>query len=163
MPEDRRDKGPQHFVVGFVGGLVIGVLIGWLYLSDDKAKASEHPPVGCHTIACEKRVRAKQHHVRYHCRNHPKCAHRVRRHRRYLRAKVIARMPVTTASWYYDDGATASGRHYLYGFASLMYGSEWGKRVRFCYRMRCVDGKLQDHGPYVGGRGFDLNPALKGA
>lgn len=71
-------------------------------------------------------------------------------------------MHTAVASWYDDSGSTASGRHYTYGFASLMFGSEWGKRIMFCYR-RCVVGQLDDHGPYVGGRSFDLNPALKNA
>lgn len=66
------------------------------------------------------------------------------------------------ASWYYDAGQTASNQHYKYGFASLLFGSRWGHEVRFCAR-RCVTGKLDDHGPYVGGRLFDLNPALKSA
>jgi rare lipoprotein A (peptidoglycan hydrolase) len=61
------------------------------------------------------------------------------------------------ASWYDDAGQTASGRHYTYGFASLQFGSEWGRRVRFCHARRCVTGRLDDHGPYVTGRLFDLN------
>lgn len=67
------------------------------------------------------------------------------------------------ASWYYDDGETASGRHYRYGFASLLFGSSWGQRVRFCRGSRCVIGRLDDHGPYVVGRSFDLNSALRSA
>ena len=66
------------------------------------------------------------------------------------------------ASWYDDAGETASGRHYPLGFASLLFGSEWGRRVRFCYR-GCAIGELDDHGPYVSGRSFDLGPALKAA
>jgi hypothetical protein len=82
------DKGPQHFLVGFTGGLVIGLLIGWLYLnSPDKAKASvEHPPVGCHTITCERRVRIRQQRVTYHCIYHRDCVIAV--HRRQWRAIV---------------------------------------------------------------------------
>jgi hypothetical protein len=70
---------------------------------------------------------------------------------------------VALASWYDDTGQTASGRHYLYGYASLMFGSQWGHRVRFCYRTRCTVGRLDDHGPYVTGRSFDLNRALRDA
>jgi hypothetical protein len=65
------------------------------------------------------------------------------------------------ASWFYDAGATASGRHYRYGYASLMFESRWGHRVRFCHRGRCAVGRLEDHGPYIIGRSFDLNPALR--
>lgn len=69
-------------------------------------------------------------------------------------------MATALASWYDDSGSTASGRHYAYGFASLMFGSDWGRRVRFCYR-GCAVGELDDHGSYVGGRAFDLNWRLK--
>ena len=80
-------------------------------------------------------------------------------------AAVQPRAPanVALASWYDDAGATASGVHYTYGFASLIFGSEWGRRVTFCYGGRCVTGRLDDHGPYVGGRTFDLNGSLKAA
>jgi hypothetical protein len=71
-------------------------------------------------------------------------------------------MSVATASWYDDSGTTASGRHYTYGFAALIFGSEWGTRVLFCARA-CVVGTLDDHGPYVSGRTFDLNEALHDA
>lgn len=70
---------------------------------------------------------------------------------------------VALASWYDDAGATASGAHYTYGFAALIFGSDWGHRVRFCHLGRCVVGRLDDHGPYVGGRTFDLNSALRAA
>ena len=123
----------------------------------------EHPPIGCNTVACERRVRAHQHRVRYHCDQHPHC---FRRSVDTAASCCDARSPRWRSrppSWYYDAGATASGRHYRYGFASLRYGSEWGKHVRFCYRMRCTTGRLDDHGPYIAGRTFDLNPALKQA
>lgn len=68
------------------------------------------------------------------------------------------------ASWYDDGyGPTASGRRYRYGFASLMFGSAWGAPVQFCYRRRCTIGRLDDHGPYVAGRQFDLNWTLHAA
>lgn len=67
------------------------------------------------------------------------------------------------ASWYDDAGTTASGTHYAYGYASLMFGSAWGHRVTFCHAGRCVVGRLDDHGPYVSGRAFDLNASLKAA
>ena len=74
-----------------------------------------------------------------------------------------APMQSGVASWYDDSGSTASGRHYTYGFASLMFGSEWGRTVRFCYRGRCTSGQMDDHGPYVSGRQFDLNWSLRNA
>ena len=71
-------------------------------------------------------------------------------------------MQSALASYYDDTGATASGRHYTYGYASLMFGSAWGHPVTFCYE-RCVTGRLDDHGPYVSGRLFDLNVTLRDA
>lgn len=66
------------------------------------------------------------------------------------------------ASWFDDSGATACGTHYTYGFASLFLPC--GATVT----MRGPSGALvratmEDHGPYVGGRTFDLNPGLKAA
>lgn len=66
------------------------------------------------------------------------------------------------ASWYDDAGQTASGWHYANGFASLALGSEWGRRVEFHHAGRTVVGRLDDHGPYVAGRAFDLNARLRG-
>lgn len=82
--------------------------------------------------------------------------HKHRRHRPRPMSEAIA-------SWYEDAGSTASGRHYRYGFASLMFGSNWGQRVRFCYHHRCLTGRLDDHGPYVAGREFDLNQNIASA
>lgn len=97
----------------------------------------------------------------------PEHNHRVRPshrpHRAHRRPQGHPRpMATALASWYDDAGTTASGVHYTYGYASLMFGSRWGYPVRFCYR-RCVIGRLDDHGPYVGGRAFDLNANLRGA
>lgn len=128
----------------------MSALLVVLALAGPAHPASEHPPAGVDcTYACVQRVK----------RDVRAAVHR--RHR--ARARMIASMSVATASWYFDAGQTASGRHYRYGFASLRYGSDWGKRVRFCYRMRCRVGRLDDHGPYIAGRSFDLNPALKQA
>jgi hypothetical protein len=70
---------------------------------------------------------------------------------------------VAEASWYDDGGQTASGRHYRYGFASLLFGSDWGLPIRFRHGSNTATGQLDDHGPYVSGRQFDLNPSLKAA
>jgi rare lipoprotein A (peptidoglycan hydrolase) len=65
------------------------------------------------------------------------------------------------ASWYDDGyGPTASGVRYRYGYASLAFGSDWGHRVEFVYGGRSVVGQLDDHGPYVSGRMFDLSARL---
>src|SRR5580765_2956762 len=86
--------------------------------------------------------------------------HRLLRHQRYVHAKERQGMATATASWYYDAGQTASGLHYPLGFAALIFGSAWGTPVRFC-AVHCATGRLDDHGPYIAGRTFDLNPALK--
>ena len=89
------------------------------------------------------------HHKRHHHRSHPR--------------PRPAPLHSALASWYDDSGQTASGRHYTYGYASLMFGSDWGHRVTFCHSGRCVTGELDDHGPYVSGRAFDLNATLRDA
>lgn len=80
-----------------------------------------------------------------------------------LHTKVEVAPAPALASWYDDSGTTASGVHYRYGFASLLFGSEWGHHVEFYYRGHRVTGRLDDHGPYVSGRTFDLNAALRAA
>jgi hypothetical protein len=73
------------------------------------------------------------------------------------------------ASWYDDGGSTACGPHEEYGFAHLgpgegsYPGMACGTAVRFCHYGRCVTGVMDDHGPYVAGREFDLDASLKAA
>jgi hypothetical protein len=70
------------------------------------------------------------------------------------------------ATYFDDAGATASGEHFTYGFASC--GSEgmgcvpFGTRIEFCWQSRCVIGQREDSGPY-GAAGFDLNQNMAGA
>lgn len=61
----------------------------------------------------------------------------------------------TVASWYYDAGTTGCGFHANYGVANLSLPC--GTKVRFFYRGRTVDAVVDDRGPYVGGRTWDLN------
>jgi rare lipoprotein A len=61
----------------------------------------------------------------------------------------------TVASWYNDGGATACGFHAGYGVANL--GLPCGSKVTFRYRGRTVHAVVDDRGPYVGGREWDLN------
>lgn len=72
-------------------------------------------------------------------------------------------MSSATASWFDDPPGTTAGPHQSNGFAALIYGSAWGLPVRFCFRARCAVGHLEDHGPYVGGRTFDLGSNLRSA
>lgn len=71
-------------------------------------------------------------------------------------------MSYATASWYYDAGDTASGFHATYGVANLSLS--FGTRVEVCYPAsqpnRCVMTTVDDRGPYVGGRLFDLNQTV---
>ena len=59
------------------------------------------------------------------------------------------------ASWYDDAGATASGYHAYYGVANVSL--PFGTKVTFRYGGRTVTATVDDRGPYVGGRTWDLN------
>jgi hypothetical protein len=59
------------------------------------------------------------------------------------------------ASWYYDAGNTACGFHAGYGVANLSLPC--GTHVTFRYGSRTVTATVDDRGPYVGGREWDLN------
>lgn len=59
------------------------------------------------------------------------------------------------ASWYDDAGHTACGFHAYYGVANLSLPC--GARVSFDYGGRSVQAVVDDRGPYVGGRTWDLN------
>jgi hypothetical protein len=59
------------------------------------------------------------------------------------------------ASWYYDAGNTACGYHAGLGVANKYLPC--GTKVRFRYGGRSVTATVDDRGPYVGGRTWDLN------
>jgi hypothetical protein len=59
------------------------------------------------------------------------------------------------ASWYDDGGNTACGFHAYYGVANLSLPC--GARVSFVSGGRSVTAVVDDRGPYVGGRTWDLN------
>jgi hypothetical protein len=90
-------------------------------------------------------------------------AARRRRHRRHhRRPRRPEPMSPALASYYTDHGTGACGVGDVqsgYRFASLFL--RCGTAVRFCYRGRCAEGVMSDHGPYVSGRTFDLNLNLK--
>jgi rare lipoprotein A (peptidoglycan hydrolase) len=65
------------------------------------------------------------------------------------------------ASWYYDGGPTASGWHAYYGVANKYL--RFGTRVLFRYRGRTVRAVVDDRGPYIYGRTWDLNQNVAGA
>lgn len=59
------------------------------------------------------------------------------------------------ASWYDDAGSTACGFHAYYGVANKSLPC--GTRVTFMYGGRKVNAVVDDRGPYVQGRNWDLN------
>jgi rare lipoprotein A len=67
----------------------------------------------------------------------------------------------TVASWYDDGGETACGFHAQYGVASPSLPC--GTHVTFLYGGRTVTATVDDRGPFVGGRDWDLNQSTAGA
>lgn len=65
------------------------------------------------------------------------------------------------ASWYYDGGNTACGFHAFYGVANTSLPC--GTKVTFRHGGREVTATVDDRGPYVGGRTWDLNQNTAGA
>jgi hypothetical protein len=65
------------------------------------------------------------------------------------------------ASWYDDGGNTACGFHAYYGVANRTLPC--GTRVAFRYNGRSVTATVDDRGPYVSGRDWDLNQNTAGA
>ena len=65
------------------------------------------------------------------------------------------------ASWYNDGGNTACGFHAGYGVANRTLPC--GTKVEFRYGGRSVTATVDDRGPYVGGRDWDLNQTTAGA
>jgi rare lipoprotein A len=61
----------------------------------------------------------------------------------------------SVASWYNDAGGTASGFHANFGVANRTL--PFGTRVTFRYGGRSVTAVVDDRGPFVGGRDWDLN------
>jgi len=65
------------------------------------------------------------------------------------------------ASWYNDGGTTGCGFHAYYGVANVSLPC--GTKVTFSYGGRTVNAVVDDRGPYVGGRRWDLNQNTAGA
>ena len=141
-------------------------------------------PHGCHrlyTVAQAKRAAKRIYSGKRHvttrerhwlgwlvrCQRHPANRPRVRRLEHKQREAWLARRrpwhgPVV-ASWFYDAGAIACAHHATYGFATLL-PIACGAHIQ----MRGPNGRIvtatrEDSGPYVSGRAFDLNPALRDA
>lgn len=69
-------------------------------------------------------------------------------------------MQSAIASWFDDAGSTACGTHYALGVANKELAC--GTRVEFCVSS-CAVATVEDRGPYVEGRMWDLNAGLKAA
>lgn len=71
------------------------------------------------------------------------------------------------ASWYDDAGGTACGFHATYGVASpaVVYAAQTvcGEHVVFYYHGRSVEATVDDAGPFIPGRSWDLNQNTAGA
>jgi hypothetical protein len=77
------------------------------------------------------------------------------------RAGTVTTYRQTAASWYEDGGSTACGFHAYYGVANVSLPC--GSTVKFMYGGRTVTAVVDDRGPYVGGRTWDLNQNTAGA
>lgn len=84
-----------------------------------------------------------------------------------LAAPVFAseRWHKDVASYYDDAGTHCCGVYAHYGVADCGpwgYCYRQGTKIQFCWRRRCVIATVDDHGPYVAGRAWDLNePAAR--
>jgi hypothetical protein len=67
----------------------------------------------------------------------------------------------SVASWYDDAGSTACGFHAGLGVANVSLPC--GTKVRFFHAGHSVTAVVDDRGPYVGGRQWDLNQNTAGA
>jgi rare lipoprotein A len=71
------------------------------------------------------------------------------------RAGTVTVFSPTLVSWYSDGGSTACGFHAYYGVANKSLPC--GTKVTFRSGGRSVTATVDDRGPYVGGREYDLN------
>ena len=82
-----------------------------------------------------------------------------------ISALAIVSSPVNAgqqmlASWYgpyFHGRTTANGESYnMYGFTAAHKTLPFGTQLRVCYN-GCVDVRINDRGPYIGGRQLDLS------
>jgi len=107
----------------------------------DPVRRRSHDP-GCHTDRCDRHIDHWLAELR----------------RRWER--LHAGWSSAVASWYDDTGGTACGTHYLRGLASRSLAC--GTAVHLCFH-GCEVAYVQDRGPFVEGRLFDLNPGARDA
>jgi rare lipoprotein A len=100
-----------------------------------------------HSKATATKHRRHHHHHRGH--------HHRRHHHRKAPVKHAVEMIPAVASWYYDQGDTACGFHAEYGVANKTLPC--GTKVTIRYGDRSVVATVDDRGPFVYGRTFDLD------
>jgi len=112
----------------------------------------------------------RRHHI--HRRAHKRSKYRIffrgfQTHRTHRPRRPIAHKASTpplqpvVASWYYDEGNTACGFHAEYGVANKTLPC--GTKVTIRYGDREVVATVDDRGPYVYGRDFDLSQTTAAA
>ncbi|HWD65450.1 MAG TPA: septal ring lytic transglycosylase RlpA family protein [Solirubrobacteraceae bacterium] len=79
----------------------------------------------------------------------------------WVRAGSVTGLVPRVASWYNDGGNTACGFHARFGVANRTLPC--GTKVTVAYHGRSVLATVDDRGPYVGGRDYDLNQNTAGA
>lgn len=139
-------------VAGFSVALVFATTAAITSSSDPAAKSAT-PIRAAHKIPLRAARHRRKHHRR-HRRHHHK-----RHHRRLYRAPAWD--GTSTASWFDDSGSTACGTHYTYGVANKTLAC--GTSVTFGHDGAVVTAVVEDRGPYVAGRDWDLNAGLKSA
>jgi hypothetical protein len=77
-----------------------------------------------------------------------------------VKGATVNAFRLSYASWYEDGGATACGTHARFGVAHRTLPC--GTKVAIRYRGRSVVATVDDRGPFVGGRDWDLNGAVAG-
>jgi len=112
----------------------------------DPVRRRSHDP-GCRTDRCDRHINAWLADL----------------YRRWRAHYLATHHPWSTAvaSWFDDAGGTACGVHYLRGLASRTLGC--GQAVHLCFRGACEIAYVEDRGPFVDGRLFDLNPGARDA
>lgn len=126
-----------------------------------EVKLVEHAGRSWRTLAVAHTLRSGRFGLRYRVRNAGATPIRVafdgsrRAHPVSAAAGKIVALAPMIASWYYDAGNTACGFHATYGVANKTLPC--GTKVTLSYGGRTVVATVDDRGPYVYGRTFDLN------
>ncbi len=132
--------------------VVVGVVVMMLTVLALSIGGSADAAVAAKTPATH---RAAVHHKR-----HPTHKRRHHRHKRAAPKAAIKLLPAV-ASWYYDEGSTACGFHAEYGVANKTLPC--GSKVTLTYGGHTVVAVVDDRGPFVYGRTFDLDQRTAGA